>query len=116
MCLCLVYMHVCLHVCLMPSSPVTPLTQQLHTLLLLLFPYLSPTPTYLPPPFLPHTLTQNTHQAGATSVTVKLPKGATWYDAAVGTAWTGTGAAVKQSVSMDRIPVFYRGGAIVPRR
>jgi hypothetical protein len=57
-----------------------------------------------------------THQAGATSVTVKLPKGATWYDAGSGTAWTGTGAAVKQSVTMDAIPVFYRGGSIVPRR
>lgn len=56
-------------------------------------------------------------QAGAQSVDITLPEGAVWYEALGGAAFPGkTGKPLTTAVHMDAIPVFYRGGVIVPRR
>lgn len=56
-------------------------------------------------------------QPGVTEVGVTLPPGAVWYEALSGTPITPKSAApVSTGVHMDAIPVFYRGGHIVPRR
>jgi hypothetical protein len=56
-------------------------------------------------------------QAGAQSVDITLPKGAVWYEALGGAAFPGKiGTPLTTVVHLDAIPVFYRGGNIVPRR
>lgn len=56
-------------------------------------------------------------QAGAQSVDITLPEKAVWYEALGGAAFTGkAGKPLTTAVHMDAIPVFYRGGHIVPRR
>ncbi|KXZ56930.1 hypothetical protein GPECTOR_1g839 [Gonium pectorale] len=52
---------------------------------------------------------------GVSSTDVILPAGARWYDAATGAAVTAKNRHRVQ-VTMDAIPVYYRGGHIVPRR
>lgn len=48
---------------------------------------------------------------------ITLPEGAVWYEALGGAAFPGkTGKPLTTAVHMDAIPVFYRGGVIVPRR
>ena len=52
---------------------------------------------------------------GATSVAVYFPGAAPWYDVADGTAYKGaTDATV--AAPIEKIPVFQRGGSIVPRQ
>ncbi|KAF6258577.1 glycosyl hydrolases family 31-domain-containing protein [Scenedesmus sp. NREL 46B-D3] len=56
-------------------------------------------------------------QAGAQSVDITLPEGAVWYEAIGGAAFPGkTGKPLPTALHMDAIPVFYRGGHVVPRR
>jgi alpha-glucosidase (family GH31 glycosyl hydrolase) len=57
-------------------------------------------------------------QAGATEVHITLPSHTLWYEALAGQSLKVEKAnqLVSSSVNMDSIPVFYRGGAIVPRR
>lgn len=57
-------------------------------------------------------------QAGATEVDLTLPAGALWYEALAGQSLKvqKPGQLVTTTVSIEAIPVFYKGGAIVPRR
>lgn len=57
-------------------------------------------------------------QAGASQVSVTLPAGAIWFEALAGGAITPTkaGKPLSTAVHLDAIPVFYKGGHIVPRR
>ncbi|KAF8064543.1 PSL5 [Scenedesmus sp. PABB004] len=57
-------------------------------------------------------------QAGAERVSIVLPEGAVWYEALGGGRFVAQrGAApLDTAVHMESIPVFYRGGHIVPRR
>lgn len=58
------------------------------------------------------------NQAGATDVDITLPSGALWYEALAGQSVRveKPGQVLTTAVNMEAIPVFYRGGAIVPRR
>jgi len=48
---------------------------------------------------------------------VTLPTGAVWYEALGGAPFTAqAGGPLVTAVHMDAIPVFYRGGYIVPRK
>jgi hypothetical protein len=51
-------------------------------------------------------------------VDITLPSGALWYEALAGQSVhvEKPGQVLTTAVNMDAIPVFYRGGAIVPRR
>mmetsp|Transcript_37728 Transcript_37728/g.84060 ORF Transcript_37728/g.84060 Transcript_37728/m.84060 type:complete len:895 (-) Transcript_37728:499-3183(-) len=51
---------------------------------------------------------------GATTVEVKFPGGARWYDVMSGAEQHSS--SVKVPVTMQTIPAFYRGGHIIPRR
>jgi hypothetical protein len=56
-------------------------------------------------------------QAGAKSVDITLPEGAVWYEALGGASFPGkAGKPLTTAVHLDALPVFYRGGHIVPRR
>jgi alpha-glucosidase (family GH31 glycosyl hydrolase) len=56
-------------------------------------------------------------QAGVDQVSVTLPTGAVWYEALGGAAFTAkAGTPLAIAVHMDAIPVFFRGGYIVPRK
>jgi hypothetical protein len=54
-------------------------------------------------------------QQDATSRMVHLPAGAQWFDWYTGEAFTG-GQTIVAPAPLDRIPLFVRGGAIVPTR
>jgi len=60
----------------------------------------------------------HTLQAGASEVDLTLPVGALWYEALAGQSLKvqKPGQLVTTTVSIEAIPVFYKGGAIVPRR
>ncbi|KAF5834709.1 glycosyl hydrolases family 31-domain-containing protein [Dunaliella salina] len=60
---------------------------------------------------------------GATSIDVLLPRASRWYDANTGaeversSSWLSSGGdKQKVQVTLDSIPVYYRGGSVVPRR
>eukprot|EP00879_Flechtneria_rotunda_P018748 GHRR01019680.1.p1 GENE.GHRR01019680.1~~GHRR01019680.1.p1 ORF type:complete len:236 (+),score=63.32 GHRR01019680.1:164-871(+) len=57
-------------------------------------------------------------QPHAQHVQIRLPQGAVWYEALGGARFAATqpGKPLTTAVHLDAIPVFYRGGHIVPRR
>ncbi|GAX83418.1 hypothetical protein CEUSTIGMA_g10843.t1 [Chlamydomonas eustigma] len=55
-------------------------------------------------------------QQGVDNVDLVLPKGARWFNAHSGEETQGAGKPVKTKVDMESIPVYYKGGSIVPRR
>ncbi|GMH33907.1 hypothetical protein BSKO_01741 [Bryopsis sp. KO-2023] len=58
-------------------------------------------------------------EAGVASTPVYFPQTANWYDFWTGKsveALSGKGTVVDVPVDMERIPVYYKGGSIVPRR
>ncbi|MCO5584511.1 hypothetical protein L7F22_038439 [Adiantum nelumboides] len=60
-------------------------------------------------------LIHGVYTEGATSESVYLPSQGPWYELKTGTAFLG-GDYVKIPVTMNAIPVFQRGGTIIPRR
>lgn len=62
----------------------------------------------------PSLLVRPVLESGATSVQTALPSGSRWYCAHSGIEVAGTTQAMQ--VNIESIPVFYRGGGIVPRR
>ena len=52
-------------------------------------------------------------EAGATSRSVYLPAGSTWYDFWTGASLPG-GSAVSAAAPLDKIPLFVRAGSIIP--
>ncbi|MCO5580095.1 hypothetical protein L7F22_033961 [Adiantum nelumboides] len=60
-------------------------------------------------------LIHGVYTEGATSESVYLPSEGPWYELKTGTAFSG-GDYVKIPVTMNAIPVFQRGGTIIPRR
>jgi alpha-glucosidase (family GH31 glycosyl hydrolase) len=57
-------------------------------------------------------------QAGASEVDITLPSGVLWYEALAGQSLKvdKPRQLVSTTVNIEAIPVFFRGGAIVPRR
>ncbi|GIL86778.1 hypothetical protein Vretimale_15637 [Volvox reticuliferus] len=53
---------------------------------------------------------------GVSSVDVTLPAGARWYDALSGAVVPARTRSQRVQVTLDAIPVYYRGGSIVPLR
>ncbi|GLI69804.1 hypothetical protein VaNZ11_014505 [Volvox africanus] len=53
---------------------------------------------------------------GVSSVDVTLPAGARWYDALSGAVLPARTRSQRVQVTLDAIPVYYRGGSIVPLR
>lgn len=66
----------------------------------------------------PGILVKPISHAGASEVDLTLPVGALWYEALAGQSLKvqKPGQLVTTTVSIEAIPVFYKGGAIVPRR